>query len=84
MTLTIEITPDDEQVLQISAAQDGQDLQSYIQALARREAANRRQAVATRLAAFQAIGSYDTRTGLPPLPDDAIAEVYREREDAQL
>jgi excisionase family DNA binding protein len=38
---------------------------------------------ASRLAALDHIGTYNTRAGLPPLSDDAVADAYCEREDAQ-
>ncbi|MCY2988922.1 MAG: hypothetical protein NTY19_13785 [Planctomycetota bacterium] len=40
--------------------------------------------IATRLAALTRIGSYHTRGEWPPLSDDAIAQSYSERENAQL
>jgi len=42
--------------------------------------------LAERLAALEGLESYDTRlrAGLPPSPNDDVAALYEEREDAQL
>ncbi len=65
MTITIEIAPEEEARLREKAARQGQDVDSYLQALAQREAApieaeksGKKQTLATSLADL--IGSVDS------------------------
>ena len=92
MTLTIDVPSDVERALREQAQDTGQTVAEYVTGLLAQVATSRPgpsfgpQAVdiATRLAALTRIGSYRTRDGIPPLPDDAIAQAYSEREDVQL
>lgn len=92
MTLTIDVPRDLERALQEQARSKGQTVPEYAAALLSQAACMLPDSnsvapsvdVATRLAALGRIGSYCTRAGLPPLCDEAVGIVYREREDSQL
>ena len=92
MTLTIDVPRDVERALQEQARSKGQSMPEYAAALLSQAARILPDVnsvapsvdVATRLAALGRIGSYHTRAGLPPLSDDAVGIVYRQREDSQL
>jgi hypothetical protein len=87
MTLTIEVAPEEERALQDEAERLGQTLDEFLRDLVKHRAAMAQHANMTvRLAALDAIGSYDTRAGLPPLDiSGSRADVYgyTEREDEQ-
>ncbi len=99
MTLTIEVTPELEALLRERAARDGVEVERFILEAAEAKArhdiqdvdAIRKEVIATRLAALDGLDEF-VRTlpnnrkdaGLGTLPDDAVADVYHEREDAQL
>ncbi len=93
MTLTIELAPEVERVLELKAQQRGVKVEQYVSELAERDAQTSNESdevapeIAARLAALDKIGSYNTRKGLPELDlSGSRSDVYSytEREDAQL
>ncbi len=83
MTLTIELAPDVERVLEKQAQRTGQSVAECAAAMLAQAARHgiegdstvRQADIAARLAALARIGSYDTRAraGLPPLSDEAVS-----------
>ena len=99
MTLTLELAPETETALQQAAQTSGQSLTEYVGTMLEHWARvsshvtdpTLRAEVAARLAALDELDAYlrtlpdyRTQAGLGPLPDDAVEDAYREREDAQL
>ena len=96
MTLTLELPPEVERVLEESAQANGQSLPEYAVSVLKHLAIAPRNGAAAkvsaqvkgRLAALAAIGTYDNRAraGLPPLDDSGISRAdfygYTEREDS--
>ena len=87
MTLTIELAPEVERVLEQKAQQRGVRVEQYLVELAERDAREQDEKIGARLAALDKIGSYNTREGLPELDlSGSRADVYSysEREETQL
>ena len=91
MTLTLEIAPKLQHDLEVAARHEGRSIAEYAAQLLRDAHAARQSAIAAKLAmldewekAVAARPDYRAQAGLGPLPDDAIEDAYREREDAQL
>jgi hypothetical protein len=92
MTLTIDVPRDVELALAERAQNKGQSVPQYVTALLSEVAcvppkadfAEGQADVTARLAALAEISAHGTRVGLPPLSDEAVAQLYSEREDTQL
>ena len=98
MTHTIELSPTAERRIADKARRRGVPIEKYlsevveekarelepIEAQAQSLSEEDKRDVAARLAALNRIGKYDARGALGPSPADDVADLYREREDAQL
>lgn len=92
MTLTIELAPHVERVLERKAQERGVRVEQYVTELAERDAQTppdeaQASAIEARLRALEALPTTSNRAGLPELDlSGSRADVYgyTEREDAQL
>ena len=87
MTLTIELAPEVERVLERKAQERGVKVEQYLVEFAQRDAQQQDETIAVRLRALKALPTTNNRAGLPELDlSGARSDVYgyTEREDAQL